>query len=161
MQPPPKATLMGIATAGQAVGFSVTLFLLLSGQALGYSVTLFLLVSFSPSFLLYLVTDLASSAPKTTEMVFCRAGAPCQEIPPPHRRGCRAPAFQGPFGYFLQEVFPHNHPSSPHHKLEKRLWPVVWMSLDTDVQSFLSLPAATKYRGCLKLRFHCLQQVTE
>lgn len=83
MQPPPKATLVGIATAGQAVGFSVTLFLLLSGQALGYSVTLFLLVSFSPSFLLYLVTDLASSAPKTTEMVFCRAGAPCQEIPPP------------------------------------------------------------------------------
>lgn len=67
MQPPPKAVLVGIATAGQAAG---------------YSVTLFLLAPFPPSFLLYLVTDMASSAPKTTETVFCRAGAPCQEIPP-------------------------------------------------------------------------------
>lgn len=112
MQPPPKATLMGIATAGQAVGFSVTLFLLLSGQALGYSVTLFLLVSFSPSFLLYLVTDLASSAPKTTEMVFCRAGAPCQEIPPPPA-WMSCPCISGPIRILSARGFPTQSPFKP------------------------------------------------
>lgn len=51
----------------------------------------------------------------------------------------------------------HGHLSSSPHKPERCSLPVVSMSLDADVQYFPSLPAATKHRGCLKLRFHCFQ----
>lgn len=95
MQPPLKAILVGIATAG---------------QAMGYSVTLILLASFPPSFHLYLVTDLASSAPKTTEMVFARAGAPHQEIPAP--LGDVVP-ISGPIQILSARGFPTQSPFKP------------------------------------------------